>query len=84
MSASGLPGQEPDWAARPAGGWDEFRAARARFLATVAEQSALARLERAWSLPAPGSPRGGGREQTPAPGRLEDVNDPHPGTNPPR
>ena len=76
MSAPGLPGPEPDWAARPAGGWNEFRAARARFLATLAEQSALARLERAWTLPARGSPQGGRREQEPDPGRLRDVRNP--------
>jgi hypothetical protein len=51
VSAPFRPTGEPDWAAHPAGGWSEFRAARARFLATMAAQSSLVRLERSWGLP---------------------------------
>jgi hypothetical protein len=74
VSAPGRTGHEPsDWA----GGWNEFQAARARFLATLAEQSALARLERAWNLPAHGSPtQNEPWEQEPSRGRLEGVDSP--------
>jgi hypothetical protein len=43
---------EKDWAVAPKAGWDEYRRARARFLARVAELSLLARLEAAWAAPA--------------------------------
>jgi hypothetical protein len=43
---------EQDWAFTPQAGWDEYRRARARFFARLAELSLLARLEAAWAAPA--------------------------------
>jgi hypothetical protein len=61
----------PSWDFRRRAGWDEFQAARRRFLVTLARQSALVRLEHAWSLPAHDAIDG--REQRPALRRLGDV-----------
>jgi hypothetical protein len=56
---------EKDWATAPTAGWDEYQRARARFLARLAELALLARLERAWAMPAveppAAAPSGGGR-----------------------
>lgn len=65
---------ELSWDCRRGGGREEFQAARARFLATLAGQSALVCLERAWSLPAHDpQAAAGGPDQAPAPQRLGDV-----------
>ncbi|MDX6647875.1 MAG: hypothetical protein QOK40_3602 [Miltoncostaeaceae bacterium] len=60
-------GMDKDWACAPRAGWDEYERARARYLARLAEQALLVRLEQAWAAPAaqPPSPApgagGGGR-----------------------
>jgi hypothetical protein len=50
-----------DWACAPRAGWEEYRRARARYLAMLAELAAVARLERAWAAPAMVPPRPGER-----------------------
>lgn len=53
-----MPGADPSAEARC--DWGDYRAARARYFAQLRNSAALARLERAWSLPA--HERGGSPE----------------------
>lgn len=60
------PDWDGSWDVRPKAGWEEFRAARARFQARLAAQTEVAQLERLLTLELP---EGTGEDGEPLPAR---------------